>query len=68
MRIGENRRERVAMACISPCSTQCRESWIQEILIENLLGRLCIKSQIYVPRLGYLAVTASDFPWAAGNL
>lgn len=46
---------------------QCRESWIQEILIENLLRRLCIKSQIYVPRLGDLSVTANDFPWAAGN-
>ena len=55
---------------------QYRESWIQEILIENLLRRLCISgrprglaktSQIYVPRLDDLGVTANDFPWAAGN-
>ena len=38
------------------------ESWIQKILIENLLRRLRIKSQIYVPRLGDLGVTANDFP------
>jgi hypothetical protein len=47
--------------------SQCWESWIQEILIENLLRRLCIKSQIYIPGLGYLGVTANDFPWEAGN-
>src|SRR5436190_20872999 len=50
MRTGENRWERVVMVCTSTSWMQCRESWIREISIENLLRRLCIKCEIYVPR------------------
>ena len=66
MRTGENRWERVVMVCISTGSMQWRECWIREISIENLLRRLCIKCEIYVPRF-VTSVTANDFPWAAGD-
>ena len=59
MRTGENRWERVVMVCISTGLMQCRESWIREISIENLLRRLCIKRQIYAPRFAeYLFLSA----------
>src|SRR5439155_2501289 len=51
MGTGENGWEQVVMVCTSTDSMQCRESWIQEISIENLLRRLGLKCQICVPRL-----------------
>ena len=63
MRTGENRWERVVMVCIFTGSMQCWESWIREFSIENVFRRLCIKCQIYVPRLAECFFLA-----ARGNL